>query len=158
MCWIKAAVGVFPFAKTTSAKIDLFKKGNHRRVNSFHIKSWPSGTCADTSDKQRGAQTAALQLTSVAAFQTFGSFQKRTIRSLDYTDAFGQCFKTNKTTNNETHQGKAKTVRPSHTGCWLCIETSSKTGRCQWANKGREKNQDDKLIHIQMNPWRLELW
>lgn len=30
-------------------------------------------------------------------------------------------------------------VRPSHTGCWLCIETSSRTGRSRWAGRMRSQ-------------------
>ena len=31
------------------------------------------------------------------------------------------------------------TVRPSHTGCWWCIETSSRTGRSRWAETQKTK-------------------
>lgn len=33
------------------------------------------------------------------------------------------------------------TVRPSHTGCWWCIETSSRTGRSRWAETQKTKTE-----------------
>lgn len=141
MCWIKAAVGVFPFAKMTSAKIVYLKKGNHRRVNSFHIKSCPpSGTCADTHVRDMFSWQRQ-KLTSVIHFKHLDCLKKkkRTICAF-VLPTTRMCLVNISNKVDETHQGKVKLVKPSHTGCWLCIETSSRTGRCQWANRERKIN------------------
>lgn len=53
------------------------------------------------------------------------------------------------------------TVRPSHTGCWWCIETSSRPGTSQWAettvHKFQSVAQTDIWKKFSMASWNLKL-
>lgn len=53
------------------------------------------------------------------------------------------------------------TVRPSHTGCWWCIETSSRPGISQWAettvHKFQSAAQSDIWKFFSMASWNLKL-
>lgn len=132
----RSSSGCFSLSKIISANTNTIIKITGDSFNSICIRSCPSVTCERQTREHNKTGLSGAHLYWNSGLLNYWESVLVCVNMM-YSPHKEQC------TVHFPNMSKSHlwyvTVRPSHIGCWLCIETSSKTGRSRWAETKQKR-------------------